>query len=121
MPSILRVLPGMTEVATSMMKRRIREVKMPGIEAAEFFNLDYVDPKGRQLSSMEGEKVGYDMLILASTQASIAVNPDVRSHDSWIPVDKYRLNIAGYDDAYAIGDVAALPTAKTGVTAHLEA
>jgi sulfide:quinone oxidoreductase len=39
----------------------------------------------------------------------------------WVPVNKFRLNIEGRQNAFAIGDTTNIPISKAGSTAHFEA
>ena len=94
-----------------------------GIEVVTFFNVESVDPAKRELYSLEGESMSYDLLILVPPHrgADVVLNSGIGDQDGWIPTDKNTLKIANFDDAYAIGDATNIPISKTGVTAHLEA
>lgn len=94
-----------------------------GIEVVTFFNLESVDPTKRELSSLEGDSLNYDLLIMVPPHrgADVVVNSGIGDSDGWIPADKNTLKIVGFVDAYAIGDATNIPVSKTGVTAHLEA
>lgn len=94
-----------------------------GIEVVTFFNVESVDPAKREVYSLEGELLSYDLLIMVPPHrgADVVLNSGLGDQDGWIPTDKNTLRIAGSDDAYAIGDATDIPVSKTGVTAHLEA
>jgi sulfide:quinone oxidoreductase len=93
------------------------------IEVVTFFNLESVDPVKKELYSLEGETVPFDLLILVPPHkgADVIVKSGLGDKDGWIPTDKQTLKINGYDNAFAIGDCTNIPVSKTGVTAHLEA
>ncbi len=68
--------------------------------------------------TIDGDRYGihFDMLHLAPPQASpkfVASSP-LANADGWLDVDHYTLLHNKYDNIWGIGDVAALPTAKTG-------
>ncbi len=92
------------------------------IEMMPFFNADYVDPKQKIIYSLEGEKMGYDLLIAVPPHrgAQVILNSGFGDQEGWIPTDKERLTVKGYEDAYAIGDATDIPISKSGVVAHLE-
>jgi sulfide:quinone oxidoreductase len=94
-----------------------------GIEVVTFFNVESVDPAKRELSSLEGESLSYDLLIMVPPHrgADVILKSGIGDADGWIPTDKNTMKIAGYENAYAIGDATNIPVSKTGVTAHLEA
>jgi sulfide:quinone oxidoreductase len=80
-------------------------------------NLEDYNPKDIQ-ELKEGERIGipYDMMHLAPPQRT----PDFIYHSSlanasgWLEVDIHTLQHKKFKNIYGLGDVAALPTAKTG-------
>jgi sulfide:quinone oxidoreductase len=94
-----------------------------GIEVVTFFNVESVDPAKRELYSLEGETLSYDLLIMVPphTGADVILRSAIGDADGWIPTDKNTMRIQGFENAYAIGDATDIPVSKTGVTAHLEA
>jgi len=97
--------------------------KERGIEVVTFFNVESVDPAKKEMYSLEGESQSYDLLIMVPPHrgADVVVKSGIGDADGWIPADKNTMRIAGYENAYAIGDATNIPVSKTGVTAHLEA
>jgi sulfide:quinone oxidoreductase len=97
--------------------------KERGIEVVTFFNVESVDPTKKEMYSLEGESQSYDLLIMVPPHrgADVVVKSGIGDADGWIPADKNSMRIAGYENAYAIGDATNIPVSKTGVTAHLEA
>lgn len=93
------------------------------IETVTFFNVESVDPTKREIYSLEGDTLSYDLLIMVPPHrgADVVVKSGIGDADGWVPTDKNTMRIVGYDDAYAIGDATSIPVSKTGVTAHLEA
>lgn len=94
-----------------------------GIELVTFFNVESVDSTKREVYSLEGESLSYDLLIMVPPHrgADVVMKSRIGDADGWIPTDKSTLKIVGYENAYAIGDATDIPVSKTGVTAHLQA
>ena len=93
------------------------------IEVIPFFNVDHIDREKNIIYSMEGDELAFDHTFLVPPHRGpdVIINSGIDNDDGWVKVDKHRLNMEKYKEVYAVGDVADLPTAKTGVTAHLEA
>jgi sulfide:quinone oxidoreductase len=93
-----------------------------GIEIVTFFNIESVDPAKHEISSLEGESVSYDLLLMVPPHrgADVIIESKIGDADGWIPTDKNTMRIVGYENAYAVGDATNIPISKTGVTAHLE-
>jgi sulfide:quinone oxidoreductase len=94
-----------------------------GIELVTFFNVESVDPTKREVYSLEGESLTYDLLIMVPPHrgADVVIKSGIGDEDGWIPTDKNTMKITFFENAYAIGDATNIPISKTGVTAHLEA
>lgn len=94
-----------------------------GIEIVTFFNMESVDPAKREIYSLEGESLSYDLLLAVPPHhgADVILKSGIGDRDGWIPTDKNTMRISGYENAFAIGDATDIPVSKTGVTAHLEA
>ncbi len=95
-----------------------------GIEVKTYFTVDSIDTKEKKIYSLEGDEVKYDVatVVPVNTGPKIKVTPEkVLDDTGFFKVDKFKLNIEGYDDAFAIGDCSNVPTSKSGVTAHLHA
>ncbi|MGC8670173.1 MAG: NAD(P)/FAD-dependent oxidoreductase [Candidatus Micrarchaeia archaeon] len=107
----------MNEIVEPMLKQR-------GIDIYTFFDIDYIDTDKKLIYSIEGDNIKYDLPIIIPpcVGTKIEYNPSgVLDSDRFIKADKYTMRIEGFDDAFAIGDATAIPTAKSGVTAHLQA
>jgi sulfide:quinone oxidoreductase len=113
-----RVYPakGVSEVVEPIYEER-------DIEVAPFFNVESVDPKKKEIYSLEGDALNFDLLLTVPPHkgADVIRMSRIGDNDGWIPTDKYTLNMKGFDDVYVIGDATDLPISKTGVVAHLEA
>jgi sulfide:quinone oxidoreductase len=94
-----------------------------GIELTGFFNVESVDPITRTVTSLEGETVGYDLLILVPPHRGQKVieNSGLGDERGWVPVDKNTLKHTTHDNMWAIGDATSIPISKSGSVAHYEA
>jgi len=93
-----------------------------GIEVVTFFNVESVDPAKREIYSLEGGSMSYDLLLAVPPHrgADIVLKSGIGDADGWIKTDKNTMRISGHENAYAVGDATDIPISKTGVTAHLE-
>jgi sulfide:quinone oxidoreductase len=94
-----------------------------GIELTGFFNVESVDPIAKTVTSLEGETVEYDLLVLVPPHRGQKVIEASRLGDErgWIPVDKNTLKHKEFDHIWAIGDATSIPISKSGSVAHYEA
>jgi sulfide:quinone oxidoreductase len=98
------------------------EFEKIGIEYETLFNLKEVDPRDKVLYSEEGTEVKYDMLIaIPPHRGSEIADENNLGQGGWIPTDRFKLNVEGYDNVFAIGDATNIPVSKTGSAAHYEA
>ncbi len=111
--------PYPAEAMSRVVEPRLKE---RGIEVVTFFNVESVDPSKKEVYSLEGETVQYDLLIMVPPHrgADVVVKSGLGDRDGWIPTDKQTMRIKCLENAYAIGDATDIPISKTGVTAHLE-
>ncbi len=94
-----------------------------GIETNLMFNLEGLDPKKREIYSLEGETVKYDMAVIIPPHkgAQVIIDSGLGDRSGWIPTDRHTLNMKGYDDVYVIGDATDLPVSKAGSVADFQA
>ncbi len=94
-----------------------------GIELATFFNVEAVQPDKKVVTSIEGEELPYDLLILVPPHRGAQVVQDSSLGDErgWVPVSRATLQHEKFDTIFAIGDATNLPISKSGSTAHFEA
>ncbi len=95
-----------------------------GIEVHTFFNVDTIDPQTLVVSSLEGDDLDYDLLVLAPPHRGqkLIVDSGLGDRDGWIPTDRNTLRVKGYEEAnlFAVGDATDLPVSKSGSAAHYE-
>jgi len=99
-------------------------LKERGIEVETFFTVDSVDLDNKKLIALEGGEMPFDAAIIVPMHKGpkLKVIPeDVKDEDGFIKADKLTNQVAGFDDAFAIGDASTSTNARTGVTAHLQA
>jgi sulfide:quinone oxidoreductase len=94
-----------------------------GIELTGFFNVESVDPVARTVTSLEGETLDYDLLVLVPPHRGQKVIEDsgIGDERGWIPVDRNTLKHVRFDHIWAVGDATDIPITKSGSVAHYEA
>jgi sulfide:quinone oxidoreductase len=94
-----------------------------GIELETFFNVESVDPSSAVVTSLEGDKAEYDLLVLVPPHRGQEVidASDLGDPGGWIPTDRHTLQVEDQERIFAIGDGTNLPISKSGSTAHFEA
>lgn len=98
------------------------EFEKAGIEYETLFNLKEVDPVNKIIYSEEDTEVKYDLLIaIPPHRGSEIADKNKLGDGGWIPTDRFKLNVEGYDNVFAIGDATNIPVSKTGSAAHYEA
>jgi sulfide:quinone oxidoreductase len=94
-----------------------------GIELATFFNVESVDPSAGVITSIEGEKVESDLMVVVPPHRGqeLIETSSLGDGSAWTPTDRNTLQVAGHERIFAIGDATDLPISKSGSTAHFEA
>ncbi len=91
-----------------------------GITYETLFNMKEVTPD--KVLSEEGTEAEYDLLVTVPSHKGMQVIEDSDlGAGGFIPTNRTRLNIEGYENAFVIGDTTNLPISKAGSTAHFEA
>lgn len=91
-----------------------------GITYETLFNMKEVTPD--KVLSEEGTEEEYDLLVTVPAHKGMQVIEDSDlGPGGFIPTNRTRLNIEGYENAFVIGDTTNLPISKAGSTAHFEA
>lgn len=89
-----------------------------------FFNVDTIDPEKKIVSSLEGDELSYDLLVLTPPHrgSKIAQSSGFGDNEGWIPTNRNTLRMKGYEDAgfFAVGDATDVPVSKAGASAHFE-
>jgi sulfide:quinone oxidoreductase len=95
-----------------------------GIELHTFFNVEALDPERKVVTSLEGEELPYDLLILVPPHKGQQFLIDSKlapAPGGWLPTDRHTLRVQGQHNIWALGDATDLPLSKAGSTAHFEA
>jgi sulfide:quinone oxidoreductase len=94
-----------------------------GIGLETFFNAEAVDPSAHVVTSLEGDKAEYDLLVLVPPHRGQQVIDDsgLGDRSGWVPTDRNTLQHEQHERIFAIGDCTNLPISKSGSTAHFEA
>ncbi|HEY1330766.1 MAG TPA: FAD/NAD(P)-binding oxidoreductase [Actinomycetota bacterium] len=108
------------EPASKLVEPLMRE---RGIDIATFFNAEAVDASAGSVTSLEGEKAEYDLLVLVPPHRGQPVIEESGLGDAggWVRTDRATLGVDGADGMFALGDATNLPISKSGSTAHFEA
>jgi len=110
-------IESVSEVATPILEQK-------GIELHTFFNVEAIDPERKVILSLEGEELGYDLLILVPPhrgQQFLIDSGLAPAPGGWLPTDRHTLQVGGRPNVFALGDATDLPLSKAGSTAHFEA
>jgi sulfide:quinone oxidoreductase len=110
-------IESVSEMATPILEAK-------GIELHTFFNVEAIDPVRKVVLSLEGEELGYDLLILVPPHKGQQFLMDsglAPAPGGWLPTDRATLQVGGRPNVYALGDATDLPLSKAGSTAHFEA
>lgn len=93
-----------------------------GYHIHTFFNVESVDPGKKELVSLEGETIPFDLLVLVPPHkgADVVTRSGLAESGGWVPTDRHTLKVEGPDGIYAIGDATNLPISKSGAAAHFE-
>jgi sulfide:quinone oxidoreductase len=110
-------IESVSEMATPILAEK-------GIELHTFFNVETIDPARKVIQSLEGEELGYDLLILVPPHRGAPFLIDsglAPAPGGWLPTDRFTLRVGGRPNVFALGDATDLPLSKAGSTAHFEA
>ncbi len=94
-----------------------------GIRDEVFFNPEIVDVEKKQVTSMEGTTLDYDLLVMIPPHRGAQIVDDSKIGDDqgWIPTERNTLQMKGQEHVFAIGDATDLPVSKSGSAAHFQA
>ncbi len=99
-----------------------------GINRRYNFKMESVDHKAKTVTSADGEKVDYDLLVSIPPHrgAKAMLDSGISDEKGWLPTNKYTLQYykspsESYDEVYAIGDGGPITMNKMGINAHFQA
>lgn len=87
------------------------------------FYAERVDPERNVLVSYDEDEVPYDLLVTVPVNmgADVIGRSGLGDELNYVPVDKHTFQSKQFDNIFALGDAAALPTSKAGSVAHFAA
>jgi sulfide:quinone oxidoreductase len=87
------------------------------------FYPERVDPEKKLLISYEEDEVAYDLLVTIPVNmgADVIARSGLGDELNHVEVDRHTFLSTEYDNIFALGDAAALPTSKAGSVAHFAA
>src|SRR5947209_19173229 len=96
-----RVFPIETvaEVVTPLLEER-------DVKYTVFFNAENVDTEKKVVSSLEGEEIPYDLLVIVPPHrgAKVIEESGLGDEQGWVPTDRATLEVKGWEQVYALGD-----------------
>ena len=86
------------------------------------FMIESVDPERRVLVSYDEREIPFDLLVTVPLNkgADFIGRSGLGDELNYVPVDKETLLSKRYDNIFAVGDAADIPTSKAGSVAHFE-
>jgi len=98
------------------------EFDQMGIQYETLFNVKEIDGEKRQVHSIEGSVIDYDLLIAIPPHSGMPVIlENALGSGGWIPTNPATLQMEGRENVFILGDTTNLPISKAGSTAHYEA
>lgn len=93
-----------------------------GVITHTLFNVESIDADKKMVSSLEGEDLPYDFLILVPPHKGqeVITKSGLADEQGYIEVDKNKLTYGDFDNVFVIGDATDLPISKAGATAHFQ-
>lgn len=94
-----------------------------GIQLETFFNMESVDPVKKEITSIEGTTLSYELLVAIPPHKGDDVHKEsgLGGEGNWLPTHRHTLQMGKYENVFVIGDATNLPTSKAGSVAHFEA
>jgi sulfide:quinone oxidoreductase len=120
--TLVTPLPGaFTKPRASKLLGTMLEDK--NIKVVPEFMVERVEPDQKKLISYEEEEVPYDLLVTVPVNmgAEVIGRSGLGDELNHVPVDKYNFLSTEFDNIFALGDAADLPTSKAGSVAHFAA
>lgn len=106
--------------AASLLSKMLEE---KNIQIVPEFYPEQVDSENKLIVSYDEEEVAYDLLVTVPVNmgAEVIGRSGLGDELNHVPVDKHTFLSNQYDNIFALGDAANLPTSKAGSVAHFAA
>jgi len=117
--TLVTPLPGaFTKPRAAKLLGNILEEK--NIKVVPEFMVERVEPDEKKLISFEEEEVEYDLLVTVPVNmgAEVITESGLGDELNHVPVNKHNFLSDKFDNIFALGDAANLPTSKAGSVAH---
>ncbi|MCZ7529531.1 MAG: NAD(P)/FAD-dependent oxidoreductase [Acidimicrobiia bacterium] len=97
-----------------------RMLEAKKVEVETDFAVERVDPDRNMLVSYDEREIPYDLLVTVPVNmgAEFVDRSGLGDELNYVPVDKHTFLSKEYDNIFALGDAADLPTSKAGSVAH---
>ncbi len=91
-----------------------------GVHIEPDFYLERVDTEAKKLISYDEREVDYDLLVTIPLNmgAEVIQRSGLGNEMNYVPVDNHTFLSKEFDNVFALGDAADLPTSKAGSVAH---
>ncbi|MEQ6391343.1 FAD/NAD(P)-binding oxidoreductase [Bacillaceae bacterium S4-13-58] len=98
-------------------------IEQKNIKMVTNFNVSHVDADSKQVVSLDGRSVDYDLLVTIPTNmgSEVIERSDMGDELNFVPTDKNTLQSKGYENVFVIGDASDIPASKAGSVAHFAA
>ena len=91
------------------------------IDTETFFNVEKIDPDKKEIQTVEGTNLGFDLLVgIPPHRGDELIKSADLGDGEWVETNKQTLEATRAENIYAIGDAADVPTSKAGSVAHYE-
>jgi sulfide:quinone oxidoreductase len=91
-----------------------------GIHVVPEFLIEHVDTESKKIVSYDEQEIEYDLLVSVPLNmgSQVVASAGLGDELNYIPVDQHTFLSPKYDNLFALGDAASLPTSKAGSVAH---
>ncbi len=91
-----------------------------GVKVVPEFMLEHVDPDAKKIVAYDEQEIEYDLLVSVPLNmgSEVITHAGLGNELNYVPVDKHTFLSNQYNNIFALGDAAALPTSKAGSVAH---
>ena len=109
-------IESVSEFVTPMLEER-------NIRFEVFFNTEEIDPAAKKVTSLEGDEIDYDLLVMVPPHrgSQVIISSGLGDKQGWLPTDRHTMEVTGLDSVYALGDATDIPVSKSGSAAHFQA
>ncbi len=93
-----------------------------GIHVEAEFNIGEVDSSRNVIRSWDGREIAYDLLVAMPTNmgAEFIERSGMGDELNFVPTNRYTLQSEQWENIWALGDAANLPTSKAGAVVHYQ-